>query len=41
MIIKPEKVNNFWNNSYIEYESNGHRNKNLSLKLVMHSRATM
>ena len=25
-------VNNFWNNSYIEYESNGHRNKALSVE---------
>ena len=25
------KVNNFWDNSYIEYESNGDKNKNLSL----------
>ena len=28
---KPKKVSNFWNNSYIEYKSNGDRNKNLSL----------
>ena len=25
-------MGNFWNNNYIEYESNGDRNKNLSLK---------
>ena len=25
------KVNNFWDNSYIEYKSNGDKNKNLSL----------
>ena len=25
-------MSNFWNNNYIEYQSNGHRNKNLSLK---------
>ena len=24
---KPKRVNNFWNNNYIEYESNGDRNK--------------
>ena len=24
---KPKSVGNFWNNSYIEYESNGDRNK--------------
>ena len=29
---KPERVSNFWNNNYIENESNGDRNKNLSLK---------
>ena len=29
---KPIKVGNFWNNNYIEYESNGDRNKNLSVK---------
>ena len=28
---KPERVNNFWNNNYIEYESNGDKNRNLSL----------
>ena len=28
---KPERVNNFWNNNFIEYESNGDKNKNLSL----------
>ena len=27
---KPVKVCNFWSNSYIEYESNGDRNKKLS-----------
>ena len=25
-------VNNFWNDNFIEYESNNDRNKNLSLK---------
>ena len=29
---KPKRVGNFWNNNYIEYESNGDRNKNLSLE---------
>ena len=28
---KPERVNNFWNNNYIEYESNGDKDRNLSL----------
>ena len=28
---KPERVNNIWNNNYIEYESNGNKNRNLSL----------
>ena len=27
---KPKIVRNFWNNNYIEYESNGNRNRNLS-----------
>ena len=29
---KPKRVSNFWNNNYIEYESNGDRNENLSLE---------
>ena len=29
---KPIRVGNFWNNIYIEYESNGDKNKNLSVK---------
>ena len=29
---KPVRVNNFWNNNYIEYESNGDRNKALSIE---------
>ena len=29
---KPIRVGNFWNNNYIEYESNGDINKNLSVK---------
>ena len=28
---KPVRVNNFWSKNYIEYESNGVRNKTLSL----------
>ena len=28
---KPKKVSNFWNDSYTEYESNGDKNRNLSL----------
>ena len=27
---KPISVSNFWSNNYIEYESNGDRNKTLS-----------
>ena len=26
---KPKRVSNFWNNNYIEYESNGDKNRNL------------
>ena len=29
---KSVSVNNFWNNNYIEYESNGDENKTLSIK---------
>ena len=28
---EPRRINNFWNNNYIAYESNGDKNKNLSL----------
>ena len=28
---RPEMVNNFWNNRYIEYETNGDKNRTLSL----------
>ena len=28
---KPKRVSNFWKNNYIEYESNGDQNGNLSL----------
>ena len=27
----PKRVNNFWNNNYIEYENYGDKNTNLSL----------
>ena len=30
--LKPVRVNNFWSDSYIEYESNGDSNKTLSVK---------
>ena len=29
---KPVRVSNFWRNNYIEYESNGYRNKTLSVE---------
>ena len=29
---KPISIGNFWNNNYIEYESNHDRNKDLSVK---------
>ena len=29
---KPVRENNLWSNNYIEYESNGDRNKSLSIK---------
>ena len=29
---KPVRAGNFWNSNYIKYESNGDRNKNLSIK---------
>ena len=28
---RPKRVSNFWNNDYIEYESNGDKNRNLSM----------
>ena len=28
---QPKRVSNFYNNTYIEYESNGDRNRKLSL----------
>ena len=33
---KPKKVSNFWNNNYIEYESNGDKNRNLLLEEYLH-----
>ena len=33
---KPERVNNFWSNSSIEYESNDDKNRNLSLDEYLH-----
>ena len=32
--FKPIRVGNFWNNNYIQYESSGDRNKNLSTVVV-------
>ena len=29
---KPVRVNNFWSNNYIEYESNGDRNETISVE---------
>ena len=29
---KPVRVGNFWSNNYIEYKSNGDKNKTLSVK---------
>ena len=28
---EPKRVSNFWNNSYIEYETNDDKNRNLAL----------
>ena len=28
---KPKRINSFWNSNYIEYDSNGDKNRNLSL----------
>ena len=28
---KPKRVSSIWNNNYIEYETNGYKNSNLSL----------
>ena len=32
---KPERASNFWNNNYIEYNSNGDKNRNLSLMNIL------
>ena len=29
----PKKVSNYYNNNYIEYESNGHRNRNITRQI--------
>ena len=29
--LKPKRINNFWNNNYIECESNGDKNRDSSL----------
>ena len=29
--FEPKTVSNFWNNNYIEYETNGDKNRNLAL----------
>ena len=34
--FKPVIVNNFWNNNYIEYKSNGNRNKAVSVEEYIH-----
>ena len=36
VFFKPVRVCNFWNNNYIEYESNGDENKTLSIKQYFH-----
>ena len=33
---KPKRLNNFWNNIYTEYESNGDKTRNLSLDKYFH-----
>ena len=37
---KPKKVGSFWNNNYIVYESNGNRNKSLSLEEHLNKKKT-
>ena len=32
---KPVRVNNFWSNNYIEYKSNGDKNKILSVEVYL------
>ena len=36
MIQKKKKFNNAFNNNYIEYQSNGNKNKTLSIKEYLH-----
>ena len=31
-VFRTVRVNNFWSNNYIQYESNGDRNKTLSIE---------
>ena len=33
---EPKRVSNVWNNNWIEYESNGDKNRNLSLGEYLH-----
>ena len=33
---KPKRINNFWSNNYIEYESIGDKNRSLSLDQYFH-----
>ena len=33
---EPKRISNFWNNNYIEYRSNGDKNRNLSLDEYLH-----
>ena len=33
---EPKRVSNLWNNNYIEYKSNGNKNRNLSLDEYLH-----
>ena len=33
---EPKRVSNFWNNSYIEYETNDDKNRNLALSEYLH-----
>lgn len=32
---EPKRMSNFWNNSSIKYESNGEKNRNLSLASIL------
>ena len=33
---EPKRISNFWNNNYIEYRSNGDKNRNLLLDEYLH-----